>query len=666
MPRCGHHFLERLLGAAFHGSYEYCDFYVAKECCKTVPCKKNASLMGDHTRVFYQKNHDLDLTLPRNINSDLALVQYRNPVDQSIANFDNYTLVFKHENFARYMPHVLAANAWYYVRFFRKWIQGPPEDVFLLKYEYLAAHPVESIQKIAAAISMPMFEPKLEEQLPKISTTDGAGHAFFPRNYTTHRFFDEDIFAATEHIIFNNCDGLDYDPIFDRAPDQDTLILMQVLLASEMAKDKGIERVRLLRRALEIRPDLPNVANLLASTLLSLGENEQALGASEQAIALDPLHPDLLAIRGRVAFAMGDYGYAEEFLSAAESAGCGTVPHTELLQRVRELRTPQWRKSAMTEEIDGYFKTESTRKKSYLGQLNPSFQESLADYHAGVEEKDCEFNHTIDAGNRRVYTGAWDLRGHEQAYFGNYDFAGKRVLEAGPGSGFLSAYLAWSGADLVVLDLPIGRGPELVPFRGLDLAEQRFAGTKSAARVRNSWWFTKRALGFNASAIYADIYEPPSDIGCFDVTVFGAILLRLSNPFLALQKLAALTDNAIVVTDVFSGPSSPESPAAGDANGGANMIFAPSPLPNGIVHWWSLSPEAISFMLEKLGFPHTTITRHSPKKMASRPALFTVVAQRNAPDGRHAPFSASEVTETKAPVGRRIWDRIINWGARKH
>ena len=75
--------------------------------------------MGDHTRVFYQKNHDLDLTLPRKISSDLALVQYRNPLEQSIANFDNYTLVFKHENFARYMPHFLAVNAWYYIHFFK-------------------------------------------------------------------------------------------------------------------------------------------------------------------------------------------------------------------------------------------------------------------------------------------------------------------------------------------------------------------------------------------------------------------------------------------------------------------------------------------------------------------------------------------------------------------
>ncbi len=166
----------------------------------------------------------------------------------------------------------------------------------------------------------------------------------------------------------------------------------------------------------------------------------------------------------------------------------------------------------------------------------------------------------------------------------------------------------------------------------------------------NSWWFTKRALGFNARAVYADIYEPPSDIGRFDVTVFGAILLHLSNPFLALQRLAALTDNTIIVTDVLSRPSLSALPAAGGANRGAHMIFAPSPLPNGIVHWWSLSPEAISFMLEKLGFPHMTVTRHSPKMMASQPPLFTVVAHRNAPVGRHAPSSASEGAETRAPV----------------
>ena len=103
--------------------------------------------------------------------------------------------------------------------------------------------------------------------------------------------------------MFNNCAGLDYEPIFNQPPDRDALTLMQVLLASETEKGDNIERVRLLGRALEIRPDLPNVANRLAMSLLSLGQNEEALRASKPAIALDPLHPDLLAIRGRIALA---------------------------------------------------------------------------------------------------------------------------------------------------------------------------------------------------------------------------------------------------------------------------------------------------------------------------------------------------------------------------
>lgn len=148
-----------------------------------------------------------------------------------------------------------------------------------------------------------MSEAQLEEQLPKIAATRTAGYAFFPRHCPSHRFFDQDIFAATERIMFNNCAGLDYEPIFNQPPDRDALTLMQVLLASETEKGDNIERVRLLGRALEIRPDLPNVANRLAMSLLSLGQNEEALRASKPAIALDPLHPDLLAIRGRIALA---------------------------------------------------------------------------------------------------------------------------------------------------------------------------------------------------------------------------------------------------------------------------------------------------------------------------------------------------------------------------
>lgn len=288
-------------------------------------------------------------------------------------------------------------------------------------------------------------------------------------------------------------------------------------------------------------------------------------------------------------------------------------------------------------KIDAYFGDQGSSKGRYEGQLTPSFQSALEDYHAKVTEQDAAFYHTIDFGDGVLRKGAWDLRDHEQTYLGGCDVAGKRVLEVGPASGFLSAYLASKGADLVVFDLPLGSASELVPFSEIDdMEEFASGGRRSVEQLRNSWWLTKRRLGFKASAVYADVYAPPSDLGRFDVAVFGSVLLHLSNPFRALQAFAAVTDSTIVVTDVVGASSL--RPDSQNLYGAAHMIFAPSPLPNGIVHWWALSADAVRHMLHKLGFTECVVTTHSPKRMPSSPPLFTVVARRAPKSGPKSKF----------------------------
>lgn len=338
MPRCGHHFIENLLRAAYDGVYDYCEFYGEKECCKAVPCRKNASLIGDTTRVFYQKNHDVDMTLPRKIDCDMALVQYRSPLDQSIANFDNYVRIVSHDDSAQSLPYFLATNAWHYIRFFQKWIQGSPDDIFLLKYEDLTDRPTEVIREIAKGISTPISDESLEKRLPVITATDPYGYPFVRRDYAKHRFFDQDIFAATERIMFENCGGLDYVPRFAQMPHEHALTLMRLLLASEIKRANPIERVRLLRRALEIRPDMGNVFSELALCLLAINEKDEAVQASEQAIALDAQHPAYLHVRGNVAFAMGDYRSAERYQKSAIVSGGERRPYVSMLERARQLQ----------------------------------------------------------------------------------------------------------------------------------------------------------------------------------------------------------------------------------------------------------------------------------------------------------------------------------------
>ena len=60
---------------------------------------------------------------------------------------------------------------------------------------------------------------------------------------------------------------------------------------------------------------------------------------------------------------------------------------------------------------------------------------------------DCYFYHTMELPGRGVIEGQdWDLRGRVDEYLGNVDFAGQRVLEIGPASGFLTFEMEKRGA----------------------------------------------------------------------------------------------------------------------------------------------------------------------------------------------------------------------------
>lgn len=295
-------------------------------------------------------------------------------------------------------------------------------------------------------------------------------------------------------------------------------------------------------------------------------------------------------------------------------------------------------------DLDAFYRGHAKPESRYSGQLAPEFQQALAARFQGVAEQDCEFYHTMALADGRVVTGEWDLRGHEGAYTGDYSFAGKRLIEFGPASGYFSAYFDRGGADVTAFDLPFDCGPELVPYDAFDLPALQQSGAGSLTRLRHSWWYAKRAIGFRANAVYGDIYALPDDLGHFDVAFFGSILLHLSNPFLALRSAAAITAEAIIVTDLLS--IAGHLPVAENAQRSVPvMLFNPTPPPVGVVHWWSLSPGAIAHMLGVLGFTEIQMTTHTPAAMQPPRQLFTVVGRR--PAAR----PMSHTLEAKVPAG---------------
>ena len=101
----------------------------------------------------------------------------------------------------------------------------------------------------------------------------------------------------------------------------------------------------------------------------------------------------------------------------------------------------------------------------------------------GIGLADCDFYHSMIIPGVGEIIGLWDLRQTVDDYLGRIDFAGKRVLEIGPASGFLTIEMERRGADVVAVELREGVGWDFVPFPGE--ADRRHAAPQEQLLVQS-------------------------------------------------------------------------------------------------------------------------------------------------------------------------------------
>jgi len=266
--------------------------------------------------------------------------------------------------------------------------------------------------------------------------------------------------------------------------------------------------------------------------------------------------------------------------------------------------------------------------REYLGQLDPAFQASLSKRREGADLSDFVWYHAFELPDGRVLPGAWDLRGHETAYLGGVDVAGKRVLELGPATGYLTFYMERMGAEVVSFEAGFDVPIDTMPVKGVDdpVGRQRVM-QDTIDRNHDAWWYLHRTLGSSAKFVQGNIYDMPADLGTFDITLVGAILLHLREPWGALSQAAQRTTETMIVTEPLQDDlHDPESNI---------MRFSPS-AEHHVTNWWSIYPGAVVSMLFRLGFGLTETTMHSQRHylahdMASDAIdqrMYTVVGQR--------------------------------------
>ncbi len=244
---------------------------------------------------------------------------------------------------------------------------------------------------------------------------------------------------------------------------------------------------------------------------------------------------------------------------------------------------------------------------------------------AGVD--DCDFYHTMDIPGHRRVEGAFDLRAGIADYLGRVDFQGKRVLDVGAASGFLSFSMERLGAEVVSYDLSPEHPWDIVPYAGVDYREYVAERRRHIRRLNNGYWLCHRALGSKCRLVHGTVYQVPAAVGPVDIAMVGSILLHLRDPFLALESILRLTRETVIVADMI-----PRRQALLWLLGRffrPKMTFEPHiDRKDPKETWWSLSPEVIRRMLGVLGFEKTRVVYHRQPFHGSPRLFYTLVGTR--------------------------------------
>jgi hypothetical protein len=222
--------------------------------------------------------------------------------------------------------------------------------------------------------------------------------------------------------------------------------------------------------------------------------------------------------------------------------------------------------------------------------------------------------------------GDWDLRHCTDAYLGNYTFQGRRVLDVGAASGFLSFEMERRGAEVVSFDLDDGANWNIVPHFRLrpELPEIREAQGAQLVRIKKAYWLAHRLLGSQARASYGDIYAMDDELGEFDVVYYGMIVGHLRDVYEALYQGATRCREAIIVTSIFEVNDAPRATFIPSGERWDNL---------GIKSWWSQTTGLMKSMLGTLGFQVVDVVESKPIVSSEgfekrRPKCHAIVAKR--------------------------------------
>ncbi len=236
-----------------------------------------------------------------------------------------------------------------------------------------------------------------------------------------------------------------------------------------------------------------------------------------------------------------------------------------------------------------------------------------------TDKSACDFYHVVELPDGSVPAAQWDLRATADEYLGGVNFFGKRVIEIGPASGFLSFHMERQGAEVTCIEPPMATFWDVVQRHGIDLDQRRRHFMHHIERVRNSFWFLHQNYESKARLYEADTYDLPATLGTFDIGVLAAVLVHCSSPVEIIASVAKLARSIIITESYYV-----------DLGDQPICRLIPSAKNDTVDSWWQFSPTFFVNYLAVLGFPQARVTRHRQFYSASRTwvEMFTVAAQR--------------------------------------
>ena len=230
---------------------------------------------------------------------------------------------------------------------------------------------------------------------------------------------------------------------------------------------------------------------------------------------------------------------------------------------------------------------------------------------------DCYFYHTMELPGYGVIEGRdWDLRHGVDEYLGKVSFAGQRVLEIGPASGFLTFEMEKRGAEVVSIEVTTEHGWDFVPYPAKRLEEVFGPRGIVMQQLKNSYWFSHATLQSKAKVYYGDVYNLPAALGQFDIAVMGSVLLHCRDPLRIVEQCGRIARTVIIV-DMFHP----------DLEGAPVCRLAPTPQ-NFFWHtWWHFSTQFFTQFLAVMGFSFWEVWRHQQNHRGRPYTLFTIVGR---------------------------------------